>query len=253
MVQNLFSVWEGVFESFAEAQGDLDAFESDIWVQKQKAKIKRALDNLEEGKGSASKDYPLPVVVSMLLSQKPCISILDFGGGMGMQYIDLLGKVYLAKERVTYCVVDGKATIENLPSQMKAFPKLRYVSSLDEVQQKYDIVHIGSTLQYIENWQDLLSTLVSDYQPNYFVFSDLLAGDIPTFVTHQIFYEKRIPHQFLNWHEFKGFMEGKLNFSLQFKSKFIHNILDQEKVFPNFGMPKTHQIDRGINAVFYQK
>ena len=33
------NLWEGVYENFVQADGDLDAFSTDIWVNKQKDRI----------------------------------------------------------------------------------------------------------------------------------------------------------------------------------------------------------------------
>ncbi len=114
-------------------------------------------------------------------------------------------------------------------------------------------MQIGSTLQYVNDWQKLLSMLVTSYKPAYFVFCDLLAGDIPTFVSHPIFCDKKIPHRFFNWNIFKQYMEDNCGFKVIFESKFIHKILVQEEVFPNFVLPELNQIVCALNAVFYIK
>ncbi|MGV8948014.1 MAG: methyltransferase, TIGR04325 family [Candidatus Paracaedibacter sp.] len=252
MTQPLFSVWEGVFKSFEEAGGDLDAFESNQWIEKQKIKILNKHADLENANLGISKDYPLPLVVSMLLSQQNEISILDFGGGMGAQYLEILAQVPYSREKMKYCIVDGEATIKNVPSQLKKYSNLMFVTSLEALEEPADIVHIGSALQYIEKWEGLLSNLIQKYQPKYLVFSDLLAGDVPTFVSHQIFYGKKIPHKILSWVDFESYLTDTLGFCLKFKSKFIRSILNQEEVFPNFGLPPTHRIERALNAIFYR-
>jgi len=248
MAPKLFSVWEGVYESFAEAGGDFDAWESDIWLNKQ---ISRTYEALEAYTTDTffSKDYPLPMVVSMALIQKSSLSVLDFGGGMGVQYLETIGKVPEAKEKMHYYVVDGLKSIAGRPRALDQFNNLHFFDNLKEVPSSIDIIHIGSTLQYIETWQDFLTGLNDKFKPQYLVFSDLLAGDIPTFVSHQLFYEKRIPHLFLNWPFFKKFVDD-MGFSLIFSSQFIHKILNQEDVMPNFSLPEAYRIDRGRHAVF---
>jgi putative methyltransferase (TIGR04325 family) len=250
MTQQLFSVWQGVFKNFEEAGGDLDAFDSDIWITKQKKKIYKHLENIKKN-ASYTKDYPLPIIVSMLLSIKKQLTVLDFGGGMGAQYLEIIAKVPDSKKRITYLVVDGKKSIQSRPIELNTYKNLKFYDNYSQIKsRKIDIVHIGSTLQYIEYWENILQDFENNFQPEYFVFSDLLAGDIPIFITHQIFYGKKIPHLFLNWKKFKGFMESSLQFQLTFKTQFKHNILDQDNIFPNFDLPKTHQIDRALNAVF---
>lgn len=186
----------------------------------------------------------------MVLTQKEGLSILDFGGGMGIQYLETISKVPNSKNKIDYYVIDGKASIDNCPIELHQFTKLNFFSSLDNVNLEMDIIHIGSTLQYIEDWQNLLITLNQKYKPKYFVLSDLLAGTIPTFVSHQIFYDKKIPHIFFNIKEFENFMLYELKFNMLFKAKLIRNILGQEEILPNFALPSTHRIDRSLNLVF---
>lgn len=254
--KNIFSVWEGIFKSFEEAGEDFSAFDTDNWLTKQKAKVLKQLQSLREDPSylpkTISKDYPLPLVIAMLLSQKDKISVLDFGGGMGSQYLELLDKIPEIKERVSFYIVESDATIRNKPTELEQFKNLTFFSSLDAVPSSCDIIHIGSTLPYIDKWQDLLKGINSTFHPTYFVFSDLLAGNIPTFITQQIYYDKRIPHRFYNFNEFSNYMHQALDFKLIYITKFIHKILDQEEVFPNFALPKTHQLDRAVNAIFYR-
>jgi putative methyltransferase (TIGR04325 family) len=130
MTDKIFSVWEGVFNSFDEAGGNLDAFDSERWISKQQSLACEAIAKIDEG-GSLTKDYPLPLVVAMLLDAHKKISILDFGGGMGIQYFDLIAKVPAAKEKVHYVIVDGESTLENKPSELSEFQNLIFKASLD--------------------------------------------------------------------------------------------------------------------------
>ncbi|TGW14902.1 hypothetical protein EIL50_03105, partial [bacterium NHP-B] len=69
----LASVWEGVFASFEEAGGDKDAFESEIWLNKQKKKTLDAYDAYKNGTGffptTISKENPLSLLISCLLTK----------------------------------------------------------------------------------------------------------------------------------------------------------------------------------------
>lgn len=247
MTQKLFSVWEGVYTSFVEAGGDLDAFDSDIWIDKQKCKVQIALESYQDN-NTISKDYPLPTVIAMLLSQQDKLRVLDFGGGMGLQYLDIISKVPEAKGRLEYYVVDGKASIANRPSALNQFINLHFCSELDDLNIKADIIHIGSTLQYIEDWKGLLQSLVDKFKPKYFVFSDLAVGDIKTFITHQVFYEKRIPVRMMNVIEFINILT-KLSFCLMYKTYFETTILGHNEL-PNHSLPKDYRIKHSLNMVF---
>lgn len=242
------NLWEGVYENFAEADGDLDAFSTDIWVSKQKDRIYAALDNLNQG-SFVSKDYPLPLVISMLLCEKDHISVIDFGGGMGLQYLEMIAKVPMAKDKVSYLVVDEISSIQHRPPELNQFNMLKFFSNFNGIEgSNQDIIHMGSTLQYIEDWKGLLQTLNRKFKPKYFVFSDLLAGNVPSFVTRQIFYEKKIPVNILNIEEFKDYMRTQ-SFCINYQTLF-QNIILGNTTFPNSLLPEKNRLSMASNLIF---
>lgn len=245
-------IWEGVFSSFGEAGGDLDAFDTEVWINKQKEKIlnlhAKVQSNTSLVDAAISKDYPLPLVTALLLGVQEKISILDYGGGMGAQYLDILAKIPEALSRVTYTIVEGEATIQNVPLAIKASYPLKFYQKLDTLERGFDILHIGSTLQYIEDWKELLGQLIDRFKPHYLVFSDLLAGDISTFVSHQIFYGKKIPVRFLNFPEIFAWVTEK-GYQCLFKSFFQANILGQENL-PSDALPEKNRLQKSRHCVF---
>lgn len=248
MKSQLFSVWEGVYDSFKEADGDLDAFDSSLWLNKQKERINIALEDYKQN-NFVSKDYPLSIIVAMLLSfSKNSISILDFGGGMGLQYLDMIAKIPESENKIDYYVIDGKASIDNRPDEINQFKKLYFLSDVNNVNKKIDIIHIGNTLQYIEDWKNLLLTLNNKFKPKYFVFSALLVGDIQTFVSHQIFYDKNIPVTMLNMNEFKNVLQ-ELFFENIYQTYFQVPILGYNEL-PNFALPENFRLKHSYNMIF---
>ncbi len=145
--------------------------------------------------------------------------------------------------------MDNNIVIQNKPTEFEGFENLYYYDDLKKVDGLMDVCHIGSTLQYIDNWEGLLSNINEKFKPKYFVFSDLLTGDVPTFVSHQKFYGKRVPCRFFNLKEVIDYCHN-LGFEMLYKSKFISKILNQTDVFPNNGLPKEYRIDRASNLIF---
>ncbi|MDR1475610.1 MAG: methyltransferase, TIGR04325 family [Holosporales bacterium] len=254
MTKEIFSVWEGVYGRFKEVKGDLGVFESDHWLNRQKEKLQRALKDFES-QVSYCKDYPLPIVVAMLIGKRyggggAKLKVFDFGGGVGLQYLDLIAKVPLAEQLVEYTILDNQRTIDTACGCMRQFENLKFLADISEGEA--DIVHMGSSLQYVEDWQDLLTKLNKIYKPSYFVFSDLLAGNTPSFVSSQIYFGKKIPNKFLNIEEFTGFLKG-LGFQVSFRSKFMRVILNQDQIFPNHALPSSHRIDRAVNLICHRQ
>jgi putative methyltransferase (TIGR04325 family) len=100
----------------------------------------------------------------------------------------------------------------------------------------FDIVHLGSSLHYIDNWRSLISQLAG-YKPTYFLLTDLTAGDIPTFVTAQNYYGAKIPVRFFNITEVLDAMSAS-GFKLIFKSRFRGTYLDKVQPVPQENFPQ---------------
>ncbi|MDR1366184.1 MAG: methyltransferase, TIGR04325 family [Holosporales bacterium] len=252
MTQEIFSVWEGVYSNFAEVGGDTGVFESDHWINRQKEKLQRAIEDFKSGL-AYSKDYPLSLVVAMLIDEQregggQRVKVLDFGGGMGLQYLDLITKVPSAEELVDYTILDNEKLIDATCGCMKQFKNLSFVTTLSVVRGDMDIVHMGSSLQYVEKWQGLLAELNEKFRPKYFVFSDLLAGDIPTFVSAQVYFGQRCPVNMLNKEEFTELLFG-FGFKVLYCSLFKAAILGYEYL-PNQALPEQYQMEYSCHMVF---
>ena len=86
---------------------------------------------------------------------------------------------------------------------LRTIPTRRFSPSLPEHVDDLDILHLGSTLHYIDDWQGLLHK-IGGLTPQYLSLVDLPAGDIPTFATRQHYYGSLIPCWFFNINEIKG-------------------------------------------------
>ena len=86
--------------------------------------------------------------------------------------------------------------------------RIRFSDTLPRGVEKVDIVHLGSSLQYIEDWRALIGELAR-YRPHYFLLTDLLAGDIPTYATAQNYYGSKIPCWFFNIQEIISTVAGE--------------------------------------------
>ena len=113
---------------------------------------------------------------------------------------------------------------------------------------RIDIVHAGSSLQYIEDWKVMLRKL-SNYAPDYMLLEDLYAGDIPTYSTAQYYYGSLIPCWFFNINEIIEQMKS-LEYKLQFKSTFVAKILGIEQESPQKNFPKKYRLGHACNLLF---
>jgi putative methyltransferase (TIGR04325 family) len=240
------SIWQGVFERFEDVPAPEPVFNAEIWVEKQRARVSEMLHSYRS-EAAFSRDYSLPTMVAMMMAKNMPIRIVDFGGGMGQSYFDLLAKIPDAEKLLSYVVVETKAVTENIPPELAEFSSLRFVDDFQAIEGKADVVHIGSTLQYIDDWQDLLTNMAEKFCPELFILSDLLVGDIPSFVTAQAYYGHTIPARFINTEEFLRFWE-KTTYQLIYRANFAP--MGNNDYFPNHELPETHRLKKPCHMVF---
>ena len=248
------SIWSGVFERFDDVPISAPVFNAEIWVEKQRQRVLNALSAYQSSAvipdGANAQDYPLPTMVALLLSQRDRVRIIDFGGAMGQTYFEILSKIPEALDRIDYVVVETQAITENIPDQLSGFQNLSFVDDYKKLSENADIVHIGSTLQYIDNWQELLTDLSDHFNPDFFVLSDLLVGNVPSFVTVQTYYDKAIRVRFINIDEFITFWSST-KYALIYRAYF--RPLGNEKYFPNHALPESHRLQKPCHLVFSRK
>lgn len=245
------SIWHGVFERFDDVPAPAPVFNDGLWVEKQRARALNALAGYKSGAvipdGANARDYPLPAMVALLLARQDKVRIIDFGGAMGQSYFDLLSKIPDAINKIEHIVVEMPAVTENIPEALAEFSNLSFTDDYKKISGKADIVHIGSTLQYIDDWQGLLNDLIERFDPGLFVLSDLLVGDIPSFVTAQTYYGRTIRVRFINVIEFLDYWSSTA-YDLIYRAYFCP--LGNDDYFPNHALPETHRIKKACHLVF---
>lgn len=96
-------------------------------------------------------------------------------------------------------------------------PRIRFQSVLPD-QGHFDIVHCGSSIEYVDDWLGTLA-LLAGYAPAWMIFVNLPAADNKTFVTTQNYHGKRIPVRFWSFADFVSSVQA-LGYELVFKSRF---------------------------------
>jgi len=93
-LQGIFNIWDGVYETFQEAKADALGlgFRGDIYSARALAAANECLDSLRAKKPipqfHKQRSNLLPPIAALLM--KKGVSILDFGGGLGIGYMTLL-------------------------------------------------------------------------------------------------------------------------------------------------------------------
>ena len=244
-------IWEGVYKNFSEApQHQADIFNSTTYVDRILPKVEKALVKLHTENiidTPLVHDYVLPITAAFAAINKKTLRILDFGGGAGISFIEVIGtlKPCLALQ---YDIVETPAVCDAVAPLFKHEKRITFLKSLPKPSYRYDLIHIGSALQYIEDWRSLLAQLTV-YRSRYILMSDLNAGDIPSYVTIQNYYGARIPVHFWNVKEIGDVMHS-LGYRETFRTRFRGTYFGQRQKRPMDAIPKEKRIVDGYHLLY---
>lgn len=112
------------------------------------------------------KMFELLYAIESTINQEGSANILDFGGGLGSMYFQ--HRDLLDKSRVKWTIKEQDKFV-SFGKEHLSDDVLSFVSDVD-IKSGYNLLILGSSLQYIENSKDILKDLL-DIQP-YMIFID---------------------------------------------------------------------------------
>ena len=246
------SIWAGIYDRFDQVPSGTGLFDTDLWTSKQKERAAAILAGLQTKSvipdAAKSRDYPLAAFLAPMLQQKKNVYMLDYGGAMGQTYLDLLSKLPQAERRLQCRVVETPEVVATIPPELSQLPGLSFASSAEDY--TADVLHCGSVLQYIENWEAKLNELIAACDPSVIVLSDMLVGEIPTFVTAQHYGDRIIPVKFNNIERFMAYWD-KTPYELVYRSYFYP--LPGDEYFASHALPETHRLKKAAHFIFCKR
>jgi len=253
--QKDFTVWEGIYDEWEDAPLKDGAFDSPKWLDSQAASARSELADFTSNYGSVSPtnkshDYILPTVLAMAARGDTALKVLDFGGGLASSFFSVASSLS-SVDRLEFHVVEGKSVCDK---GSDIFPKnmgLYFHDKIPESCGEFDVIHAGSSLQYIDDWRSLLASFAR-LEPKYLVLADVVAGSIKPFVTVQNYYGYKIRVRFLNLQELIDEME-KLGFQLLYKSLYVAKILGKEQTLPMKNFPEDRRLKHACQLLFKLK
>ncbi len=248
-------LWEGVYKTFDEVPILGPGFSGSDWLENSSAKLSNLKTLAATGKTvppvTAYTDSLLPVIAAIVQGQKGSARILDFGGGLGFSYYQVRESL-ANSDGFAFHVVDIAEVCAEGEHLFQDEPNIEFHSSLAELhQQKFDIVHIGSSLQYIENWQDQLVQLCSA-DPEYLLMANIPAGDIQTFATAQNYYGSKIACWFFDVDDLIASMQ-KNRYSMIFKSSYFTKVYGVEQPYPLDNFDEKYRITHPCMLLFQRE
>lgn len=248
----MIDLWNGIYQSFNEAPVVGPGFAGEKWfnsnIDRARAML-AAQDRIDLLDFSTlQRNAVLPSLVAVVKASRGQVKILDVGGGFGSGYAVLRGALMRDLEGISYDILE-------IPEVSEAGEKLfgnrngvRFLTKFPERRAAYDIVFAASALQYIDDWQGFLTTVVS-LEAEYILLSDVVAGPIESFVTLQNYYESRIPVRFINEAQFLGCL-ADYRYELSFKMPCITRILGEIGPLPMSNFPVDRRIAYASHFLF---
>lgn len=234
-------IWDGVYERFDQVPVVGKGFASGEWLDDMEHYTRSAVLAIDNGALIPENVAPYhALLASLIAAQERRVRVLDFGGGMGIGFANV--RRCSSEPDCEYVVVDNQESCERGRELLKDYSSVRFVQELPEESGPVDILVLSSVLQFVENYDELLTRLAK-FQPSLWLFTFLPAGDIPTFVSAQRNVPGSIlPAWFFNAGELTKKIEA-LGYRLVFRSAL-------DRVFDMSNFPSTHQLPRQCNLLF---
>lgn len=246
-------MWDGVFGSFAEADGDTTVFEGEAWLAKICGRTRDALASSQGKCAIASvaetRDYALPYVAALAARRDRTLRILDFGGGMATSYFPLV-EMLPPDQPLEYVIIENESVCEVGRELIRDDQRLRFRSDLPGPGDRCDILHCGSSLHYVDDWKGMIDRFAA-IEPAYMLFADLPAADNQSFVTKQLFHGRRIPVHFWSLREFIQTVQ-EVGYDLLLKARFRGPYLDATAVLPTDHFDPAHRLTYCSQLVFHR-
>ena len=228
-----------VQSSYGQKDKDAGTYNNSEWVEKQKLRIDNLASELEVSK---KRNYIIIDIVRK--TNKDNITILDFGGGLGLSYHPLKAST---DKKLDYNIVEVSKVVEAGRELYKNHNELSFYSNLIDVKKEIDLCYIRTSLQYVASWKDTLEK-ISKLSPSKIVLADTAAGSIETFMTYQFWGKEKIPYWFISTQDIIEHMS-----SLGYNCVDKHDAQNIEKNKSFSGLkkyPEKNRIKTLINFTF---
>lgn len=171
------------------------------------------------------------------------ISVLDMGGGFGVSFVELIQRSQLNNFDYTVCEIDRFVEYYRTNPFFKE-KNISIVDSVADTARHYQLLIMGSSLQYFPNTEGIVQQLIGHAQnPNYILLTHTPITQHPSFATLQVnMDQKSIPSWIFNANSLIDlFKENK--YRCIYKSAIY-----REHLFDDFKDAETHY--RSANLIF---
>jgi putative methyltransferase (TIGR04325 family) len=248
------NIWSGIYQNFQQVGGGVgaltDPWNHPIWLEKAISAHEQSVRDTHIVKDYLLANF-LAVISACRENPDGPIELIDVGGGLASSYSSI--KNTLPNSKLNYYIVENDMIVAEAKSNplFSGNKELIFCSDITDIRDVKNIIllHYGSVVQYVEDYQTFLRLHITYSQPNFILFDDLFVGDIPNTITCQNFYSMRIPFQIINLQEFLFFM-GSLGYQLILMNDYERLMLGERDPLPMKNLPPENQIKYAKHIAF---
>lgn len=231
------TTWRGVYAARADVPAQRDVYEAEL-VDDMVAHTRAAYERRED-------EIPLwheslVLVAAAIAAAQRQVYIVDFGGGVGSAFSQLVASLPSATS-IRYLVVETPQVCEAGRRLFHADARITFATELPANGDTPDLVYANGVLQYLDHYAAAVRQLAALRAPQV-LFSRLYAWDGPRFATAQVNLPGRtFASWFLNVDEMTALMlAGGYDLACDVLS---------EKRYPS-ELPPTHRVERLRTMLF---
>ena len=187
------NTYEGIYSNFKDArmnQENLTGYVSERWLDIEVLKLEKMINEFKRNPEVAGnyRDRDLLLVIAGMNVKD--IKILDIGSGFANTFFFLKTNY---KRKIDYVSVELTEIVLFLNQRLHEYDNFKACSLNAMPSEKFDLIYFGSSLQYLEDYEDKLIEICKFKAPMIFI-SDTPMGNLNTFATVQVNMEdRRIP------------------------------------------------------------
>ncbi len=242
-------IWSGVHRSFSELPSGEEGFVHPRWVEKS---VARLLSTQSAAGATPSAEYPILDAILAAWDGSDAVDVLDVGGNLGQLALDVRRRA--PGIGIRWVVLEREDLLSAAREHVDLPHDIEFHSSGSSLAgRSFDVIHLGSVLQYFEDWRADLAALCDAYTegPAWLVISDAMVGaEIESFVTRQTYYENELRMHFLNLGELLDHLAG-LGFTLIVQEPYLtaHTV----DYYPELALPTERRIAHPLNLILHRR
>lgn len=236
-------IWEGVYDRFPPVPFGA-TFSQSRWTDGQQNLVEGVATGREKRAGGM---LLREILAGWMAAQDGEVKVLDFGGGLGIEYLMLASSI-MPLHRLTFDVVESIGICRIGRKLFRQTPNIHFRTRLPVPPATYQVFHAANSLHYVGNWQHFVGN-IAKLRPSVIVLAGVTAGSIPTFATVQNYYGAKIPVWFWNENDLATEF-AKHGFQLIMKTEAEARYFSRVRNLPMDNFPRSHRLRRKCNLIF---